>query len=404
LATVTINYQPTPKQAMFHASKANEILYGGAAGGGKSDALVIEALRQVGIHIWDSLQEKDTDEFYSRSLFARSAWDWLTETIEDPLLRNVLSGTSLKMELNREKLPLYVFAQINNSFIQSAWRLQGGGQQIADRLTEAIEQMGGRVRTKAEVTQLIEKEGCISEVEINGEERISCDWVISNVHPAVTLGLVKESAVLRKVYRRRIEGLDNSMGMFTVNIRLKKDALPYLNRNIYVHGSDADLWNVRTNRVESILMHYYVPTDGEGARAMDLMTPMRKSDVAQWEGSMLGHRGEDYEAFKRAKAEECIRFVSRRVPELAEAIDRTWTSTPLTYEHYTGTKDGSAYGVMKDWQSPMTTVLTPRTPIQNLLLTGQNLNLHGILGTSMTSLFTTAEILGKETIRKEFNI
>ena len=35
MANVVINYKPTPKQAMFHASKANEILYGGAAGGGK---------------------------------------------------------------------------------------------------------------------------------------------------------------------------------------------------------------------------------------------------------------------------------------------------------------------------------------------------------------------------------
>ena len=33
MASVVINYKPTPKQAMFHASKANEILYGGAAGG-----------------------------------------------------------------------------------------------------------------------------------------------------------------------------------------------------------------------------------------------------------------------------------------------------------------------------------------------------------------------------------
>lgn len=41
---VTINYQPTPKQALFHASKANEILYGGAAGGGKTKALVMDAL------------------------------------------------------------------------------------------------------------------------------------------------------------------------------------------------------------------------------------------------------------------------------------------------------------------------------------------------------------------------
>ncbi len=40
---VVINYKPTPKQALFHASNANEILYGGAAGGGKTKALVMDA-------------------------------------------------------------------------------------------------------------------------------------------------------------------------------------------------------------------------------------------------------------------------------------------------------------------------------------------------------------------------
>lgn len=40
---VTINYKPTKKQAMFHASNANEILYGGAAGGGKTKALIMDA-------------------------------------------------------------------------------------------------------------------------------------------------------------------------------------------------------------------------------------------------------------------------------------------------------------------------------------------------------------------------
>lgn len=44
MGNVVISYKPTPKQAMFHASKANEILYGGAAGGGKTKALVMDAL------------------------------------------------------------------------------------------------------------------------------------------------------------------------------------------------------------------------------------------------------------------------------------------------------------------------------------------------------------------------
>lgn len=360
-----------------------------------------EMLRQVGLHIWDSLEEHDVDDFYSTSLFARSAYDWLTTTIQDPLLRNVLSGTSLKMELARERTPLYVFAQINNSFIQSAWRLQGGGQLVADRLTERITAFGGQVRTRAEVTQLIEKEGRIVEVEINGEERLPADWVISDAHPAVTLGLVKESTVLRNIYRRRITGLRNSMGMFTVNIRLKDNSLPYLNRNLFIHSAETDLWNVRTDRVESALVHFY-PPQGESAyaQAIDIMTPLRISDLPEQADPRFGHRNAEYEAFKQAKADECIRFAESRLPGLRDAIDSLWTSTPLTYQHYTATQEGSAYGVMKDWQSPMTTVLTPRTPIQNLLLTGQSLNLHGVLGTSMTSLFTTAELLGKEKIRE----
>ena len=378
--------------AKFPAEKTNLMTYA-------------EMLRQVGLHIWDSLSPRDVDDFYGNSLFARSAYEWLEATIQDPLLRKVLSGGSLKLELDRERLPLYVFAQINNSFIQSAWRLRGGGGQIADRLVEQIEQFGGRVRTRAEVTELIEKDGRLTEVEINGEERIPCEWVISDVHPAVTLDLVKESSVLRGIYRRRIERLQNSFGIFTVNIRLLPNELLYRNKNLFLHRADADLWNVRTDRVESVLVHFYPTEDGgRYAQAIDLLTPMRKDDLPAWKSDRPGHRGAEYEAFKREKAAECIRFASKYLPGLEEAVDAFWTSTPLTYEHYTGTRDGSAFGVTKDWQSPMTTVLSSTTPIPNLLLTGQSLNLHGVLGTSMTSLFTTAQLLGKEKIKQEIKI
>lgn len=367
----------------------------------------VSFLREVGNNIDNTLQGTNQGtETASTSLFQQSAYNFLLQTIDDPVLRNVLSGVSLTMELNPEKLPLYTFAQINSSFIQSSWRLNGGGSLISDKLAENIRRMGGTVLTRAEVTCFIENEGKITAVEINKEEQISADYVISNLHPALTLSLIPDSKAIRKIYKNRITRLPNTFGMFTTHLQLKENAIPYLNRNVFVYEKE-NVWNnsyIPGAGMSSALLSYSTPADNSGyTRNIDILTPMHWEQVSQWSDTFIEKRGEEYKAFKQQKAEESIKFAEKKIPGLSQAIERVYTSSPLTYRDYTGTWEGSAYGIRKDYNDIMMTLLTSHTPVQNLLLTGQNLNLHGIMGVSITSLLTCAGIVGMNEIVHDLN-
>ena len=58
--TNNVIWQPQPRQVDFMTRTEYEVLYGGAAGGGKSDALIVEALRQVDIPHYRGIIFRDT--------------------------------------------------------------------------------------------------------------------------------------------------------------------------------------------------------------------------------------------------------------------------------------------------------------------------------------------------------
>ena len=363
-----------------------------------------QILKSTGEHLFDAFLPHEAEQFYSESLFAKSAYQFLEDITDDPLLRQVLSATSLKMELNKN-LPLYTFAQLHNSFIDSAWRLQGGGAQLIEHLVEDISRMGGSVTCMQTVTSIVERQGKVIGVRVNKDTFLSADYVIFSAHPQEMLRLLIDSETIRNIYRKRISNLKDTFGMFTANIVLKPHTVPYLNRNLYIHKPATDLWNVDTSEVRSVLVNYYLPTDDSSySPAVDILTPMRWQQVARWANTRQGHRGEDYVRFKEQVTDQCLELVDKRLPHLKQAIEHIYTSTPLSYNYYTLTHHGTAFGIQKDWQSPITTILTPKTPIQNLYMTGQNLNLHGILGTTMTSFLTCAELIGINKLRKDLKL
>ena len=350
----------------------------------------------------DVLAPGYTQPDYTGSLMATGAWEFLEKNFSSQVLRNVLSGTSLKMELRKETLPLFSFLHGNSSFIESSWRLRGDGSMVVDKLVEGIRSQGGEIICRAKVEELVEKDGRLTCAVLGNGERYEADWFVSDIHPASTCDLVKESSKMKKIYRRRIHGVENSFGMFTVSLTFPPDTLRYFNYNQYIYDHD-DVWQVHENLaggVKGVLVSCRVPEDGsEFTRQVDLLTPMAWQPFEGMTDTKVGHRGREYEEMKLRMADECIALAARIFPQIRH-YSSCYTSTPLTWHQYTLTPQGSAYGMRKDYRLPLLTVLSPRTPIPNLLLTGQNLMLHGVHGVTMTSFHTCAEVMGREAIWK----
>lgn len=86
--------------------------------------------------------------------------------------------------------------------------------------------------------------------------------------------------------------------------------------------------------------------------------------------------------------------VEKQFPGIKSRISSYYTSTPLTWRDYTGTKAGSAFGILKDYNRPLESMIFTRTQIKNLYLTGQNINMHGLLGVTISAVLTCGELLG----------
>ncbi len=329
-----------------------------------------------------------------------NAYDWMKSLFRDSLLINVLSGSAIKMELRRESLPLFTFAHGMSSYIGSSWRLRGGGHLIVNALVDDINRMGGKVVCHAEVNKLEEKDGRIVAARCSKGDVYEGDVFISDVHPQVTFGWLDESKVIKNMFRRRINAMENSTGILTVSLVLKKGVLPYFNHNKYYYRKP-NVWTFSEDvgGIGGVMVSCRVPEEGDYARQIDLMTPVSWKLFEAWEHTTVGHRGETYDMLKNHLADECIHLAERVVPELGSMVEKRYISTPLTYRDYTLSPCGSAYGVRKDCRNILMTTLSPRTSIPNLLLTGQSLMLHGVEGVTMTALQTCGELLGKDYIQ-----
>lgn len=321
----------------------------------------------------------------------------IEQTVTDPLLQKVLVGDLPLYAAERGKTPFSTHAFIMDFYNRSSFRFVGGSDAVADALVGVIGKYGGEVRRRCKVTRIVCGHTRATGVEVNGEEWLAADYVISATHPKRIMEMLRGTDLIRPVFRSRIESIPQTVGGFSVYLHFKENAVPYMNHNFFGYNTDTpwgcEDYDELTWPKGYLYMHICDSPSPRFAKAGVILSYMKWEEFDKWKDTSTGHRGCDYEAFVAGRARKLIASVGRHFPGLEDGIACFYTSSPLTYRDYLGTERGGIYGCAKDVALGIAGRVPHKLRIPNVFMTGQNINSHGMLGTIIGSMITCGEFL-----------
>ena len=355
---------------------------------------------------------KNSQVKYDTEILGENAKDYIDTVTQNEKLRAVLAGSNFLYAGIEDKSPLYVHALSVNSYIQSAWRCVNGGSQITKLLIKQLKKYGGETYKYKEVNGFGYDGEKLTSARMKDGSEVFGDLFISNIEVKKTLDLIGEDK-FRKSFYNRVKSLDCVGSAFSLYLVFKPETFKYMNHNYYHFKDSKKVWQTMHATQESwpegymASMNVSVKQD-EWAESMTLITFMDFEEVRQWAHTHNTtaeeqDRGEAYKAFKERKAEQFLKEVEKKFPGIRDCIKSMHASTPLSYRDYIGGESGNLYGYVKDSNNPMKTFISAKTKIDNLYLTGQSINMHGVLGVTIGAAVTCCEILGRDYLINKIN-
>lgn len=348
---------------------------------------------------------------YDSNILSINAKQYIDELTENKKLRAVLAGTNFLYAGIAEKSPFYVHALSVNSYIQSSWRCINGGSQITKQLIKQLKLNGGEIYKYKDAIQFDVEDNAVNSVKMKDGTEVSGDIFISNIDPKATLKMAGADK-FRKSFYNRIESLEGVLSAFSLYLVFKPKTFKYLNHNYYHFKNSEEVWDAHEYNEETwpkaFMASMNASKDDEWTDGMTFITYMKYEELAEWQETFNttaeeADRGKSYEAFKAEKTEKFLQAIEIKFPGIRDCIQSVHSSTPLSYRDYIGGYNGNMYGYVKDSNNPMKTFIASKTKLDNLYLTGQSINMHGVLGVTIGAVVTCSEIIGKEYLVNKIN-
>lgn len=339
----------------------------------------------------------------------QTTWEVLSSLTSNRDLIAVLSGQWGDFGLPPRRASFAMQAMITRHYRHGGYYPVGGAWRIAQAILPRIQAAGGEVFTYARVDRIEVQGGRVAGVRMADGSLIESRCVISDAGVQNTFARLLPAEVSRQHgYDQLLSSVEPSSGHLCVYIGLKATdtelCLPRTNFWVYPsNDSDAAVARFEADpEAEFPVVYISFPSAKDpdfqrrhpGKSTIEIVAPAAYRHFERWAGTVWGHRGADYEAFKTRLGERLLEVLYARMPQLRGRIDYWEVSTPLSMQWFGAWPRGELYGLNHDPARMQARWLRPRTRVPGLWLTGQDVLTCGVTGAMMAGMSTALAVAG----------
>lgn len=358
------------------------------------------------------LAQRLTRAFYRYA--DRTVDEVLTELGASPRLKAVLTAQYGDYGLPPRQASFAMQAMLTNHYFGGAAYPVGGSSAIAAHIIPLIEKHGGAVLVRAEVTQILIRDGRAIGVRMADGREILAPRVISDAGFAATFThLVPREVAQRSGALDAIQRIGLSMAHLVLHVGLEGTAeeigLP--KHNLWVYPDERHDENLARYLADPetpfpmLFLSSAAARDPDFARrypgraTLEIVTPANWAWFRPWANTPWGKRGAEYEAFKARLTERLLEALYRLLPQVRGRVQIAELGTPLSTLSFTGHPQGSIYGLAHTPARFREPLLRPATPIPGLYLTGADVSTAGVGGAASGGLLTASVLLKRNLIK-----
>ncbi|NDI33202.1 phytoene desaturase family protein [Chengkuizengella sediminis] len=267
----------------------------------------------------------------------------------------------------------YFFVSWIGYHLDGTYYVKGGAQAIADALTDVINENGGKVYLRQEVTEIIVENNKATGIKTKKGETFEGKWIVSNASPQMTFSKLMSETYTDPSYREDFEKLEVGPSVTQLYLGLKDDPTKYnlVDEDIvFVKEKDPNkdyhyLQNGHYEKANLGITNYYKLDPELSPNGKPVIVLAFIDFIENWPENK-----EDYQLKKEEVTNYLLKQLEEHYPGITSSIEVLELGTPRTMQKYTKNPAGAVYGFAQTVEQSGLHRLERRTPLNQLSLVG----------------------------------